>query len=120
MIRYHEVCFAANNFLKLAIFPSVSTLVSGSQLLTTFSKDLARRPQRDKIGSGLQRPKEGGGQAAVGGGADRVEVVQLDLVGFQSVRKYMAEVASKTTNQCIIFNDSGIAFHPRHITDDGK
>ena len=60
--------------------------------------------QGDKIGSGSRRPKEGGGQAAVGGGGRaEVEVMQLDLVGFQSVRKYTAELASKKTNHGTLF-----------------
>jgi len=53
-------------------------------------------------------------------GAGKVEVMQLDLSSFQSVRMFAAELVSRETKLDILVNNAGIAFHPRHITDDGN
>jgi len=49
-----------------------------------------------------------------------VEVMQLDLASFKSVRRFAEELARKESKLDILVNNAGVAFGPRNITDDGE
>jgi len=51
---------------------------------------------------------------------NRVEVMQLDLGSFKSVRKFASELCAKEGKLDILVNNAGIAFHPRNMTEDGQ
>jgi len=51
---------------------------------------------------------------------NRVELMQLDLSSFKSVKQFASELCAKEGKLDILVNNAGIAFHPKKITDDGQ
>lgn len=49
-----------------------------------------------------------------------VQVMQLDLSSFKSVRKFATELCAQEGKLDILVNNAGIAFHPRNMTEDGQ
>jgi len=49
-----------------------------------------------------------------------VDVMELDLASFESVRRFAKELAKKFAKLDILVNNAGIAFHPKEITTDGN
>jgi len=53
-------------------------------------------------------------------GAQGLEVVQMDLTSFASVRSAAETICAKLAKLDILVNNAGVAFHPRTITIDGQ